>query len=165
MKREKVSSNMEDYLEAIISLRRENGIARVKDISSLLNVKTPSVTSALNTLSKDGFVIHERYGYVELTPEGERLAKNVQRRHEILIKFLTEILNIHPKIATEDACKIEHSISPQTFKKLTKFIEFVETCPDHDRPDWLKSFDYYFKTGRRPKCRVREMKQKIEVLI
>ena len=151
---------MEDYLEAIAILKRKNKVARVRDIGKLLNVETPSVTSALNSLSKRGLVIHEKYGYVDFTPEGETLAKNVQKKHETLFKFLTEILNIDAKIAVEDACKMEHAISSRTFKGLTKFIEFVETCPDVERPEWLKSFDYYFKTGKRLKCKTREMKLK-----
>jgi len=160
--RKRLSSNMEDYLEAVALLKKEKGIARVRDISRLLKVKPPSVTSALSTLSKNGLVIHERYGYVDLTQDGEKLAQSVQMRHDMLVNFLTEILKIDSNIATEDACKIEHSISPQTFQKLTKFIEFVETCPEHTRPDWLKSFDYYFKTGKRRKCKIRQIKQKVK---
>ena len=159
-KNKKLSSNMEDYLEAVAMLKKEKGVARVKDISHLLNVEPPSVASALNNLSRNQLIIHERYGYVELTPEGKRVAKEVERRHKILVKFLTKILSISPKIAIEDACKMEHSMSPQTFRKLTKFIEFVETCPNRDRPDWLRSFDYYFKTGERIKCKVRKIKEK-----
>jgi DtxR family Mn-dependent transcriptional regulator len=156
--KKKLSSNMEDYLEAITVLKKKNGVARVRDLAKFLNVKTSSVTSALNTLSRSGFAVHERYGYVELTKSGEEIAHNVQKRHSLLIKFLTNILSINPKIAAEDACKMEHTLSPQTFKKFTKFIEFVEACPDGLRPDWLKSFDYYFKTGKRRKCKIREMK-------
>lgn len=163
MKKRKMSSNMEDYLEVIATLKREKGIARVRDISRLMNVRTSSVTAALGVLSKNGFVVHERYGYVELTPKGESLACDVQRRHDTLLKFLTEILKIDPKIAREDACKMEHTLSPQTFKKLTKFIEFVETCPGQDRPDWLKSFDHYFKTGRRPRCKIKQIKQELKL--
>jgi DtxR family Mn-dependent transcriptional regulator len=164
MGKKKLSSSMEDYLEAIAVLKKKNRVARVRDISKLLNVKTSSVTSALNTLTKSGFVTHERYGYVELTKEGEELAQHVQKKHNILIKFLTDILSIDPTIASEDACKMEHTLSFQTFKKLTKFIEFVETCPDGQRPDWLKSFDYYFKTGKRPKCKIRKIKQRLKVI-
>ncbi len=162
MQEKKLSSHMEDYLESIANLKKNKGVARVKDISRLLNVEPPSVASAINNLSKSGLVIHERYSYVELTPEGERLAADVEKKHKMLVKFLTEILNLDPKIAAEDACKMEHTISPQTFKKLTKFIEFVESCPDQDRPDWLKSFDHYFKTGKRPKCKLRQIKQEIK---
>ncbi len=159
MKR-KLSSSMEDYLEAIIVLKERDGVARVKNISKFLNIKASSVTSALNILSKEGFVVHERYGYVELTPSGKAIAERVLKRHNMFVTFLTEVLNIDAKIASEDACKMEHAISPQTFRKLNKFIQFVETCPDHDRPDWLKSFDHFFKTGKRLECKVRKMKQK-----
>ncbi len=164
MKKNKLSSNMEDYLEVIAILKKEKSVARVKDISRLMDVKTPSVTAALNTLSKNGLIVHERYGYVDITPEGERLAQGVQGRHNMLLKFFTNILKIDSKVAKEDACKIEHSISPQTFNKLTKFIEFVETCPEGTRPDWLKSFDYYFKTGKRRKCKIRKIKQRAKAL-
>ena len=157
-----LSSNMEDYLEAVTVLKKKKGIARVRDISRLLNVKPPSVASALDNLSKNGLVIHERYGYVELTLEGERLAEGVDKKHKMLVKFLTEILNIDPTISAKDACKMEHSISPQTFKKLTKFIEFVKTSPDGQRPIWLKGFDYYFRTGKRRECKIRRIKQKIK---
>jgi len=148
LKKRELSSNMEDYLEIISILTKRDKVARVKDISRMMNVKTPSVTSALDILSKNGLTIHERYGYVELTKEGEKLAQEVQKRHNLLVKFLTNILSIDPKIADEDACKMEHILSHETFRRLTKFIEFVETCLDGERPDWLKSFDCYFETGR-----------------
>ena len=122
-KRKRLSSNMEDYLEAIAVLKKDEGIARVKGISRLMNVKKPSVTDALDTLSKSGLIKHERYGYVDLTEEGERLAHGIKSRHDTLIKFLTQILDIDPKIASVDACKMEHTISPKTFERLTKFIE------------------------------------------
>ncbi len=158
-KSKKLSSNMEDYLESIVILKKRNKVARVKDIGRLMEVKTSSVTSALNTLSEKRLVLHERYGYVELTPKGKRLAEAVLNKHNMLFAFLTEILGIQPQIAQEDACKIEHSVSPQTFKKISKFIDFVKSCPNQDRPDWLKSFDYYFRTGKRPKCKTRLIKQ------
>ena len=162
MKKVELSSNMEDYLEAIAILKEKNVIARVRDISEFLNVKTPSVTSALNTLSKYGFVIHERYGYVELTKKGEELAQHIKKRHYLLLKFLTNILSVDSKIATEDACKMEHTLSPQTFQKLTKFIEFVEKHPKGEKPEWLKGFNHYFKTGKRVKCKIRQIIQKSE---
>ena len=144
-----LSSNMEDYLEAIAVLKKDKKIARVKDISSLMNVRTPSVTAALTFLCQQGLVEHERYGYVDLTPEGERLAQRVVKRHDTLIKFFTDILKINPDIAQNDACKIEHSISPESFAKLTKFVEFIETYPERRRPEWFKKFDYYFGAGKR----------------
>ena len=156
---ENLTSNMEDYLEAIAVLKEKNDVARVRDISHFLGVEPPSVASALDNLSNGGFVIHERYGYVDLTPRGKKLAKTIKSKHKMFFEFFTKILNIDPVVADEDACKMEHSVSGETFEKLAKFIKFVKTCPQRDKPDWLKSFDSYFKTGKRQKCKIRTMKE------
>jgi len=152
----KLSSNMEDYLEAIAALKKQNDIARVRDISRLLSVKSSSVNAALRILSQKGFVTHERYGYVNLTPSGEAIAGNIQGRHDLLLKFLTEILSINDNEALQDACKMEHAISPKTFDRLTKFIRFVETGLNGGKPQWLKSFKHYLKTGKKLSCRMRQ---------
>ena len=153
---ENLSSHMEDYLEVIGLLVQKNKVVRVKDISRTMKVKTPSVTAALGVLSEKGFVVHERYGYVELTPEGIKVAECVQKRHNTLVKFLTEILDIDPGIAAEDACKMEHSVSQETAEKLTKFVEFVSARPFSEKPEWLCGFEHYTKTGKRIQCKVRE---------
>ena len=160
MKKKKLSSNMEDYLEAIAVAKKRNGVARVKNIGSFLKVKTSSVTSALNTLSKKGLVVHERYGYIELTPDGKTVAESVLKRHNVLVKFLVKILRIGEKTAVEDACKMEHAVSSKTFHKLTEFIRFTELGLNGREPEWLKNFDYYLKTGRKPKCKVIAAKKK-----
>jgi len=121
--------SMEDYLEAIAMLHGENKVARVSQISQKLKVKMPSVTSALKKLSERGLVVHERYGYAGLTPEGDKVAEDIVRRHEALSRFFTEILDIGRETAEEDACKIEHVISPLGLERIIKFIEFVEACP------------------------------------
>lgn len=139
---------MEDYLEAIAMLPKEGEVARVKQISQALGVKMPSVTSALRKLSGEGLIKHERYGDVKLTPEGKLIAEDVIRRHETLRRFLAEILNVDAKIAAEDACKMEHVISPTTLERLAKFLEFVLNCP-RGEPEWLKGFNYYLEHGER----------------
>jgi len=149
-------------MEAIAVLKRRNGVARVRDIGKLMKVKASSVTSALNVLSKHGLVNHERYGYVDLTENGEKLAKRIQGWHDVLVKFLTEILSIDHETAGKDACRMEHAISLPTFQKLTRFMDFATTCPGRARPDWLKGFDYYFKTGKRLKCKIRKTKEKLK---
>ena len=106
-------------------LNRENKVVRVTQLSSALGVRKSSVSAALTKLSKEGLVIHEKYGFVELTAEGEKIANDVLRRHEILEQFLGEILGVNAKIAWNDACDMEHYISPVTIQKLTMFVEFV----------------------------------------
>ncbi len=156
IKAKKISSNMEDYLEAIAFLEKGKGVARVNDIGRLLHVKNSSVNAALAILAKSNLVVHERYGTVELTAEGERLASGVQERHDTIFKFLSKILEIDEKVAQTDACKMEHTISPMTFDRLTKFIRFVEIRLNGEMPQWLKSFKHYLKTGRKLSCKMRQ---------
>ncbi len=138
---------MEDYLEAIAALQKEKSVARVRDISRKMGVRTSSVTAAMKNLYRKKLVVHEKYGYVKLTAEGEKKAIIIQRRHDMLRKFLTEILKIDSKIAEKDACRMEHSISPETSEKFIKFIEFVEGFPGTDSPDWLKSYERFLNAG------------------
>ncbi len=151
-----VSSSMEDYLEAIALLDQEKGAARVRDISSLLKVTNPSVTGAVAHLEREGLVRHEKYGYVELTPRGRTLAAAVQERHQVFLRFLTLVLRIEPSEAERDSCRLEHAVGPETMERLTKFIEFIETCPEQDIPPWLQSFYTYLETGKRTACARRE---------
>ncbi len=146
----KNSASMEDYLESILMLGKGKKAVRVSQMSQALGVKMPSVTSALAKLSQQGLVEHERYGRARLTPEGERIAQDVFQRHEALRHFLTEILNIDPATAVDDACKMEHTISPDTQEKLAKFVEFVNQPPEGP-PKWLKIFHHYLKQPRLPK--------------
>jgi DtxR family Mn-dependent transcriptional regulator len=146
-KRFKLTPVMEDYLETIAIIKRERGVARVRDISSLLQVRPSSVHSAVSNLSKKGFVIHERYGFVDLTPEGERAANDVIKRHGILLSFLNEVLGIDRSVANKDACLMEHSLSSETVRKLMKFVEFVQKCREKNRPEWIHSYEHYYQTG------------------
>ena len=142
-----LSSTMEDYLETVLNLEKDKKFVRVKDIAQKMDVKLPTVTSMLNNLVERGLINHEKYEYVELTKKGNRIAKDVYRRHVIFRDFLTGILNIDPKTAEEDACKMEHVVSPVTLERFVKFMEFVESCP-RGGADWLLHFDNYIRRGR-----------------
>lgn len=147
----KLTSNIEDYLETIIMLHGKNRVVRTRDISRKMGLSMPSVCAAIKVLCKKGLVNHEKYGYIELTRQGEKLGERIYDSHKILIKFLREILNTDPKTAERDACKIEHDISRNTVRRLIAFVKFVETCPYPEGQDWLKSFNYFYKYGKRPK--------------
>lgn len=147
-----LSPAMEDYLETIYELKLANGVARVGEIASKLNVKSSSVNSALRYLSDRNLVVHEKYGYVGLTREGEKTAAGVKSKHDILFRFLTEFLMLDPKEAEKEACCIEHTISTETFERLTKFFEFLEKGFTTEKPKILQSFETYLKTGKRMKC-------------
>lgn len=142
------TASMEDYLKAIVLLSKGGERATVTSISKLLSVKKPSVTSALLKLSLNGLVEHKRYGSVELTSEGLKAAQDVYHRHKMLRHLLVEILKVDPKIADEDACRMEHVLSPSSLKRLDQFIRFTQNCPQ-GTPDCLEGFDYYLKHGRR----------------
>lgn len=159
MQREQ-SPSMEDYLEMIAMLREEGGVARVSQISQRLKVKMPSVTSALKKLSEKGLVEHERYGYVELTAEGDRVAEEVLRRHKALSRFFAEALDIDQETAEEDACRIEHVISPLSLERVIKFIEFIEACPLGEA-NFPKRYKYYLEHGQPPEeCLAKGLEKK-----
>ncbi len=143
-----LSSTMEDYLETILALKQDNGFARIGKIADKLNVKSSSVNSAIKYLSDQKLVVHEKYGYVGLTKEGEKAACDVKNKHDILFRFLTEFLMLDPKEAEKEACCIEHSISKKTFERLTKFFKILENDFVAGKPKTLQSFAIYLKTGK-----------------
>jgi DtxR family Mn-dependent transcriptional regulator len=150
-----LTSVMEDYLEAIFDLDQEKKFVRVKDIAKRMKVKMPTVSSMLKTLNDRGLVNYEKYEYVELTKDGSDVGKEMRRRHEVLFKFLTEILEIEFETADAEACKMEHALSAETLDSLTDFIEFIQTCPRAGE-SWLKHFQEYRVEGHRPeKCQAR----------
>ena len=149
------TASMEDYLETIAMLSAQRRVVRVSHISRALRVSMSSVTSALKRLAEDGLVIHEPYGYIELTVEGEKIAHDVFHMHEALRRFLTGILGVEPDVANEDACKMEHAVSRSTRNRLSKFVEFALTNPQ-GHPEWLDHFSYYYIHGKRPQeCHAR----------
>ena len=127
---------MEDYLEAIRTLSDEHGLVRVTHLSEVLHVSKPSVTAAVSRLSSEGLVLHERYGAIELTRRGKEVADDVWKRHEALWAFLTEILGVSEETAETDACRLEHHLSPDTSRRLARFVEAVLRRAE-GRPAWL----------------------------
>jgi DtxR family Mn-dependent transcriptional regulator len=119
----KLTANMEDYLEAISFCADDKGVARVSDIRNMLGVKTPSVTGAMKLLAAEGYVWHEPYQGIMLTPKGKRVADDVKKRHALMSRFLTEVLGVNPKTADQDACKLEHVVSKETLAKLHAYLE------------------------------------------
>lgn len=165
-----LTSTMEDYLEAIFDLDKEKKVVRVKDIANRLDVKMPTVTSMLRSLNDKGLVNYEKYEYVELTDTGADVGREMRRRHQVLFRFLTDILKIEAKIADDEACKMEHTLSVSTLESLTDFMEFIQTCP-RTGDSWLQYFEDFRKVGHRPENCVAcaeyipcDLKQKLKVL-
>jgi DtxR family transcriptional regulator, Mn-dependent transcriptional regulator len=144
--REALSSNMEDYLEAIFHISAEKKAARAKDIAERLNVNKSSVTGALRTLSEKGYVNYAPYDIISLTAEGQAVAVDVVRRHETLKDFFVKILLLDDAEAEEASCKIEHAISEKILNRLINFVEFMEICPRGGQ-EWLKGFRRHCENG------------------
>lgn len=150
-----LTSVMEDYLEAIFDLDKEKKVVRVRDIASKLDVKMPSVTSMLKTLSGRGLVHYEKYEYVELTAKGNKVGREIHHRHEVLYRFLRDILHVPPKTADDEACKMEHTLGSATLERLTNFMAFLQQCPRTGQ-SWLKYFEAFQKSGEIPSdCNLR----------
>jgi len=154
-----ISPSLEDYLESIFIIKQKKQIVRVKDLARHLKVKASSVIEILRKLKEKNLIVHEYYGYIELTQEGINKAKALYERHIMLKKFLHQILGIDEKIAEQDACKIEHYLSKESLDRILKFINFIETCPQGE-PEWLNNFYYFVKHKKRPpECKAKFLGQ------
>ena len=112
-----MTKSLEDYLEAIHRLIQDTGIARVVDVAKTLGVTMPSVNSAVKELSKLGFIDYEKYQHIQITPEGERRAAKIFKRHTQLKDFLLAI-GVSEANAEMDACAMEHILSEETMERL-----------------------------------------------
>ena len=121
--RRELSTSLEDYLETILHLEEELGEVRASDIADRLRVKRPSVTRAVQTLRRQGYVHHEARREVRLTDSGRRMAAALSHRHADIVYLLTEVLGVPPAVAEEDTCQMEHGISSVTAQRLHEFLE------------------------------------------
>ena len=124
-----LSESLEDYLETILALQTRKTVARSKDIAAKLNIKRGSVTGMLKKLASQNLINYEPYGYVTLTPEGEKIAQKIAHRHTVLKDFLFRILEVDEERADETACRMEHAMDTHTFKKFVAFIDTLDACP------------------------------------
>jgi DtxR family Mn-dependent transcriptional regulator len=141
-----LSSNMEDYLEAIFHISEEKRAARAKDIADRVKVNKSSVTGALRSLSEKGLVNYAPYDIITLTARGQKLAVEIVRRHAALRDFFVKILLIDKAEAERAACKVEHEVSKNIVDRLVSFVEFVEICPRGGKA-WLKGFRRHCESG------------------
>ncbi len=135
-----LTSNMEDYIEQIEFLSRENKVVRVKDIAKNLDIKMSSVTAALQKLEEKGLINYQRYGYVELTEQGKVLADRVCARHTFLSDFFSRILRMKKDRAARVACSIEHHLTPEACRQFYKLIDFHKT-ENSKAEAWTKRLD------------------------
>lgn len=112
----------ENYLETILVLSKRNTSVRAIDIARELDFSKPSVSRALGILKEDGYINIDSDATIKLTDKGKQKADSVYERHQILTKFLISTAEVSSEIAEEDACKIEHVISEDTFHGIKKYL-------------------------------------------
>jgi len=120
-----ISKSLEEYLKTMYVLKKQNENIRVTDIANKMNCTKPSVNKAINNLKEEKLINYETYGTIELTEQGENLAKKILETYDIIYVFLKEVLNLDDEIAQNEAEKIKSSISDETINKLAKYVHEV----------------------------------------
>ena len=116
-----IHESAEDYLEAILRLRETKGQVRSVDISQLLGVTKPSVSFAMKKLRENEYISMDQENLITLTDKGEEIAMRVYDRHKTISTFLMKI-GVEEAVAREDACKLEHDISEESFNALRRHL-------------------------------------------
>ena len=111
----------QDYLESVLLLSQEHGFVHRVEVANRMNVSQAAVNKAMKILLEKGF-IYEDGKHLFLTEEGKNYAKSVFERHCVICDFLLS-LGVSPEVAEEDACKMEHVVSAETFAKMKKHLE------------------------------------------
>lgn len=116
------NESAENYLETILVLSERCLVVRSVDIATELDFKKSSVSVAMKKLRQSGHIVVSPEGYITLTPEGKEVAERIYERHQVISAWLTK-LGVNAEIAAEDACRIEHVISAESFAALKKHIK------------------------------------------
>ncbi len=112
-----IHQSAEDYLETILILKERIGQVRSIDIATEMNFTKPSISVAMKKLRENHYIEMDRDGFITLTDSGYKIASNIYERHKLLTRFFVS-LGVDEKVAAEDACKIEHDLSEETYAKI-----------------------------------------------
>ena len=112
----------EMYLETIYTLSRQNQYVRSVDISEYMGYSKPSVSRAVNLLKTNGYITMDKDNYITLTEAGLEIAQKIYRRHTVLTSLLVH-LGVSAETAAEDACRMEHAISDETYEAIKKHVD------------------------------------------
>ncbi len=117
-----IHESAEDYLETILRIKQRKGTVRSMDIVNDMNYSKPSISVAMKRLRESGHVTMDEQGYIELTDAGRAVAERIYDRHVTIARLLMR-LGVHEAQAYEDACKIEHDISDESFARVCVFLQ------------------------------------------
>lgn len=121
-----LGESAEDYLEAILMLKEKNGQVRSIDIADLLEVTKPSVSNAVKRLREKGYIEMDSSSFITLTDTGYEIARNVYERHQTITDLFVS-LGVDREVAQEDACRIEHILSEQSYKALMTLKDKIDS--------------------------------------
>ena len=121
---EHLTASKGDYLKVLYDLDASEEGIRTVDIAKEIKLSIPSVSRAMKELAQVGYVSKARYGTIKLTGKGLAAARRIKKRYELLVVFLTQVLNVERPVAMEDACRMEHVLSCETTGKLEKYIQY-----------------------------------------
>lgn len=135
----KIQKSAEDYLEAILVLRRNKGFVRSIDVAHYMGFSKPSISRAVGLLRDNGYVAIDDNGQLLLTESGRAIAENIYERHTVLTRMFVQ-LGVDETTAAEDACQVEHVISQKSFDALKAHLQqYHRELPDY--PDHLNDPD------------------------
>ena len=115
------NESIEDYLECILILGEKKPVVRSVDVASEMGFKKSSVSVAMKNLREKGHIIVSEEGYISLTESGRQIAEMIYERHRLLTDWFVKI-GVDPQIAADDACRLEHDISQESFDAIKKYI-------------------------------------------
>lgn len=118
----KIHESAENYLETILLLEKANGSVRSVDIATELGFSKPSVSVAMKNLRESGYIETNNAGRIVLLPKGRDIAEKMYERHTLITKWLVSV-GVSEKVAADDACKVEHVISEETFEAIKSLVE------------------------------------------
>ena len=116
------NESAENYLETILVLSKRCPVVRSVDIATELDFKKSSISVAMKKLRQSGHIVVSPEGYITLTPEGKEVAERVYERHQVISAWLTK-LGVDAKVAADDACRIEHVISAESFAAIKAHVQ------------------------------------------
>src|SRR6056297_840265 len=120
-----ITARGEDYLKAIYRLQEERKVVRVKDLAGVMEVKAPTEVGILTNLKERDLVQQEPYGYLILSPNGEKLALELIKKEELLRDFFFRVLRMDAEQAEEKSCAIEHYVTPEGYDRFQVFLRFL----------------------------------------
>ena len=112
----------EMYLESIFVLSKKQGGVRSIDISEYMGYSKPSISRAVNLLKNGGYIVMDEENFITLTPSGLEIAEKIYERHTLLTDLLVR-LGVSQETAAQDACKMEHTISDESFEAIRRYVE------------------------------------------